>query len=231
LRHGKQPSDRTQLIVGKVTVLTIGVLSIVISILFQKIGSSFDIYMKIYSMTTPVLFIPVMFGMVYRKTPWWSGMVSASIGMTIILVMNAVATVAAGFPLERLADILKDVRFSVYGIEYGKFELNIFFGVVTTSVVFFITSRWHNIKEEDIARLAALDKDLRTPAYADDSPIDKKSIQSYKIVALLSGLIGILLIILSAFSGNSQDFLINLLTGLGALGFCGLFWFLSKRYV
>jgi len=118
-----------------------------------------------------------------------------------------------------------------YGLEYGKFEMNVFVGVVTTSAAFFMTSRWPNGKKPDIARLAALEKDLQTPAYGDNSPIDKKSIQSYKIVALLSGLIGILLLVLSAFSENPHDFLINLLTGLGAIGFCGLFWFLSKRYV
>jgi hypothetical protein len=54
--------------------------------------------------------------------------------------------------------------------------------------------------------------------------------QSYKIVVFLSGLIGLLLIGLSVFSDNSQDLLINFLTGVGALGFSALFWKLSKRY-
>ncbi len=177
------------------------------------------------------MFIPVMLGMVYRKTPWWSGITAVSIGITATLIMNVVATVMAGHPFDRIAHIFTDVQFSLFGIEYGKFELNIFFGVMVSTAVFFITSWWPNKKEQDIARLAALDKDLRTPAYADDAPIDKKSIQSYKIVALLSGLIGVLLILLSMFSGNSQDFLINFLAGFGALLFSYLFWFLSKRYV
>ncbi len=229
--RGKMPSDRTQLIVGKMSVLTLGILSIIISLSFQKIGSSFDIYMKIYSMTTPAMFVPVMLGMVYRKTPWWSGITTVSVGITATIIMNSVATVMAGQPFERIAHIFTDVQFSLFGIEYGKFELNIFFGVAVSVVVFFVTSRWPNKKEQDIARLAALDKDLRTPAYADDAPIDKKNIQSYKIVALLSGLIGVLLVLLSVFSGDSQDFLINFLAGLGALLFSYLFWFLSKRYV
>jgi len=225
------PSDRTQLIVGKMTVLVIGTLSIIISLFFQKIGSSFDIYMKIYSITTPAMFVPVMLGMVYLRTPWWSGISSVSIGITCTLIMNAVATVAGGHPLERLADVFRDVQFSVYGIEYGKFEMNIFFGVGVSTAAFLLTSRWPNKKKEDIARLAALEKDLQTPAYGDNLPIDKKSIQSYKIVALLSGLIGILLILLSTLSESSHDFLINFLTGLGAFIFSVLFWYLSRRYV
>ncbi|MEE9190574.1 MAG: hypothetical protein V3U16_07375 [Candidatus Neomarinimicrobiota bacterium] len=231
VNHGEMPSDRTQLIIGKMSVLTLGVLSIIISLSFQKIGSSFDIYMKIYSMTTPAMFVPVMLGLVYRRTPWWSGITSVSIGIISTLIMNAVATVMSGHPLERITHIFADVQFSLFGIEYGKFELNIFFGVVVSAAVFFITSRWPNKKEEDIVRLAALEKDLQTPAYAENEPIDKKNIQSYKIVALLSGLIGILLILLSMFSGNSQGLLINFLAGMGALLFSYLFWFLSKRYV
>ncbi len=231
LKHGHEPSERNQLIVGKMTVLIIGILSIIISLYFQKIGSSFDIYMKIYSMTTPALFVPVMLGMVYRKTPWWSGMASASIGITCTLIMNAVATVVGGHALEGLTDVFRDVQFSFYGIEYGKFEMNIFFGVSATTASFLLTSRWPNKKEEDIARAVAFENDLRTPAYGDKSAVDKESIQAYKIVALLSGLIGALLIILATFAESSHDFLINSLTGLGAILFSGLFWLLSRRYI
>ncbi|MCG8608269.1 hypothetical protein MJD09_25205, partial [bacterium] len=212
IKHGKDPTDRTQLIVGKSTVLIIGILAICISLFFQKIGSSFDIYMKIYSMTTPAMFIPVMVGLVYRKTPWWSAMASASSGLAVTLIMNAVATVAAGLPLNSVADIFSDARFSLYGLEYGKFEMNIFFGVTVSAAVFFISSKWPSKKQTDIARLAALDRDLKTPAYRGNEPIDKQSIQSYKVVGLLSGVIGGLLVILSFFSNGSQDFLINFIT-------------------
>jgi len=231
LQHGREPSERNQLIVGKMTVLVIGTLAIIISLFFHKIGSSFDIYMKIYSMTTPAMFVPVMLGMVYRKTPWWSGITSASIGITCTLIMNAVATVVGGHPLERLADVFREVQFSFYGIEYGKFEMNIFFGVGVTTAAFLLTSRWPNKKEEDIVRSAAFEKDLQTPAYGDNSAIDKEGLQSYKIVALLSGLFGVLLIILSTLADGYYDFLINFLTGLGALIFGGLFWLLSRRYI
>ena len=231
MRHGKEPSDRTQLIVGKTTVLVIGILAIIISLLFQKIGSSFDIYLKIYSMTMPVMFIPVMLGLVYRRTPWWSAIASASVGMVFTVVMNAAATVAGGLPLDKFGDIFSDVQFSLYGIEYGKFEMNIFFGVTVSAAVFFLTSQWPNKKQVDIARLAELDKDLRTPAYRGDEPIDKKSIQSYKIVALLSGIIGGLLIVLSLFSEGSQDIFINFMTGVGAIIFSILFVYLARRTV
>jgi Na+/proline symporter len=229
LKHGKEPTDRNQLIVGKATVLTIGILAIFISLLFQKIGSSFDIYLKIYSITTPALLVPVMLGLVYRKTPWWSGMASASMGMLVTLIMNAVATAAAGLPLQRVADIFSEVQLSFYGIEYSKFEMNVFVGLTVSAFVFFLSSRWPNKKQADIARLTALDRDLKTPAYRGAEPIDKQSIQSYKVVALLSAIIGGLLVVLSFFAQGGRDFLINLLTGIGALLFSFLFFYLSKR--
>ena len=230
LRHGNEPTDRTQLVVGKLTVLTVGIMAILISLLFQQIASSFDIYLKIYSMTSPSVLIPVMLGLVYRKTPWWSAMAAASAGITVTLIMNGAATLIAGMPLNGIADILTDVKFSMFGLDYGKFELNIIIGVTVTAAVFFLSSKLPNKNEKDISRLAALDRDLRTPAYSKEEPTDKKSIQSYKIVALLSGVVGLLLILLSFFSGSSTDILINFLTGTGALLFAALFWYLAKRY-
>jgi SSS family transporter len=231
LKNGHEPSDRSQLIVGKSTVLLLGILAIFISLFFQKIAGSFDLYMQIYSMTTPAMFIPVMLGLVYRKTPWWSGMAAATAGMVSTLVMNAVATVMAGLPLNGFGDIFREVKFSLGGLEYGKFELNVFFGATISAAVFFLSSKWPNRKEEDIARLAALDKDLRTPAYGNDEPADKRSVQSYQIVALLSGISGVLLIVLSFITGGAGGFLINFLSGIGAMLFCAFFWFLAKNYI
>lgn len=230
LRHDVEPSDRTQLIVGKLTVLVVGIIAIIISLVFQKVGSSFDIYMQIYSMTTPALFVPVLFGLLYRKTPWWSGMVAAGTGIICTLLMNAVAVRAAGLPLELFSDIFREVSFTMFGMTYGKFELNVWFGVSISSLVFFLSSRWPNRKASDIERLAALDRDLRTPAHGDPDEVDPRSLQSYKIVAVLSGIVGGLLIVLSLFSATMHDRLINLSAGAGALLFSLFFWYLAARY-
>lgn len=230
IKHGVEPSDRVQLVIGKLTVLVIGIVAILISLLFQRIGSSFDIYMKIYSMTTPAMFVPVMFGMLYRKTPWWSGMAAATVGIVFTFAMNAFATIAAGLPLYSFGDIFSDVSFSLLGMSFGKFEMNIWFGVAVSGAVFFLSSKWPNKKQSDRSRLMAFDKDLRTPAYDDGAPTDPRSIQSYKIVALLSGLVGALLIVLSFFSGAIGNVMINLFTGFGALLFSLFFWMLARRY-
>ncbi len=231
LKNGEAPSDKLQLVVGKLTVLTVGVLSILLSLVFQRIGSSFDLYMQIYSMTTPSMFVPVMFGMVFRKSPWWSGMAAASAGIVATFIMNAVATVLGGKTLATFGDIFADVTFQLGLISFGKFELNIFFGVAVSLSVLLLSAKWPNRRQPDIDRLTAFDKNLRTPAYDDGAELDVKSIRAYNIVALLSAVIGVLLIVLSFFSASQNDLLINLFTGVGALGFAWFFHKLAKRYV
>ena len=230
IQKGKEPSDRIQLVVGKLTVLTIGIVAIGLSLAMQKIGGSFDLYMKIYSTTVPAMFVPVMLGMLYRKTPWWSGMAAAGIGMAATLGMNALVTVKAGLPLHSLGDIFADVNLPFAGLSLGKFEMNIFFGVAVSAAVFFLSARWPNKKPEDIARLQALDHDFRTPSYSDGAPLDRKSIQAYRLVALLSAMAGILLILLSIVTEGFHDILINFLAGTGALLFGAFFWYLARRY-
>lgn len=229
-RNGEAPPDKLQLIVGKLTVLTIGILAIWISLIFQKVGSSFDIYMKLYSMTTPVLFVPVMIGFVYRKTPWWSGMASAAAGIVVVLIVNVLATVAAGLPLQDMGDIFADVSFSLGGISYGKFEMNIFFGILASGGMFFLSSRWPDKAPQEVARLAALERDLQTPAHDQDVRIDPKSLQAYKLVSAIAAAVGVLLLLLSFVTGGFSEFVINALTGTGALAFSAFFWFMAKRY-
>lgn len=229
-RQGREPSDRLQLLVGKFSVLVIGIIAILVSLLFQKLGSSFDIYMKIYSMTTPALFVPVLFGLLYRKTPWWSAIAAAVAGIAATLIANALVVAYAGLPIHNLTDVLQEVSISLGWVSIGKFELNIWVGLVTSMAIFFLSARWPNTNKADIERLAALDRDLRTPAYGKADAIDARSLQAYKIVALLAAAIGAILVLLAFLSLRTTDFFINLLGGVGAGIFGLFFWRLAARY-
>jgi len=230
LNNNVPPSDRAQLLVGKGAVLVIGLIAIMVSLLFQKIGSSFDIYMKIYSMTTPALFVPVMFGMIYRKTPWWSAIAASSSGIIVTIIMNIVVVLNAGLPLVSVGDIFADASVTFLGITAGKFELNVILGILASSIVFFASSLWPNTAPEDKERLALLDADLSTPAYSEDATVDQRSIDSYRMVAKLAGMIGILLFAVSAFSGSFQSILINCIAGAGAIAFYYVFNYLADHY-
>ncbi|RMD94706.1 MAG: hypothetical protein D6814_14205, partial [Calditrichaeota bacterium] len=59
VNQGREPSDRLQLVIGKLTVMAVGILAILASLSMQKFGGSFDIYLKIYSITVPAMFVPV----------------------------------------------------------------------------------------------------------------------------------------------------------------------------
>ena len=72
------PTDKHQMHVAQLTMLVIGVLGIVAAMYIARTGGAFDFGLKYYSMTGPGFMMPVLLGMIYRKTPWWSGMASCS---------------------------------------------------------------------------------------------------------------------------------------------------------
>jgi Na+/proline symporter len=225
------PSDKSQLAVGKGTVLVVGVLAIFTSLSMYKYGSSFDIYLKIFSLTVPAMLVPVMIGLIYRKTPWWSAIAASSIAITVTVIVNLWANVSAGVPISTLADVFKNAKLRFFDLELGKFELNVFVGGATSAAVFLLSSISPNKRPADVSRLAALDRDLKTPAYGEKSPKDVKGISSLKLVALLAALVGLMLLTLAVFSDTLAGLIINLLSGFGALLFGWLFWRLAKRYL
>ena len=72
-----------QMRVGQLTMLVIGVLGIVAALFIAKTGGAFDFGLKYYSLTGPGFMMPVFLGMIYRKTPWWSGMASSIAALCI----------------------------------------------------------------------------------------------------------------------------------------------------
>ncbi|MFQ5754024.1 MAG: hypothetical protein ACE5HI_18710, partial [bacterium] len=193
MKKNEEPSDRWQLIVGKTTVLIIGIVAIFVSLSMQKFGSAFDIYLKIYSITVPSLLVPVMLGLIYRKTPWWSAIAASSIAILCTLIANVLANVMAGISVQGIGEIFNELKLSFMGITIGRFEINVFVGTGVSALVFLLSSKWPDKKAEDIKRIIAFDKDLRTPARGDKLHVDVRGIQSYKMIGLLSGLVGLLL--------------------------------------
>ena len=231
IRGGEEPSDRLQLVVGKLTVLIVGTLAIVISLVLKNYSGSFDIYLKIYSITIPSMFIPVMVGFIFRRTPWWSAMAASSIAIACTLLAAASANLITGTPLQGLGDLFQDVELSLLGMTLGRYELNVLVGTIVSLSVLLLTAKWPNRDQADRARLAAFDTDLRSPAYADKFYVDEKSIRAYKLVGLLSGLVGLLLLILALTTDGLADFLVNFLAGTGACLFGVLFWRMARKYL
>jgi Na+/proline symporter len=164
------PSEKHQMRVGQLTMLVIGVLGIVTAIYIAKTGGAFDFGLKYYSLTGPGFMMPVLLGMIYRKTPWWSGMASC------------LAAFAAAFGLMAAGAFPEHV-----------YERNILSATGAATLVFVISTFFYRADDPRSAEAQRFDADLRTPV-----PIDPHappgSLRDFQMLSLVSVLLGVVLI-------------------------------------
>jgi SSS family solute:Na+ symporter len=164
------PSEKHQMRVGQATMLVIGVLGIVAAFFIARTGGAFAFALKYYSLSGPGFMMPVFLGMIYRKTPWWSGMASCV----------AAFTVAFGL-------LWADV-FPAHA-----YERNIISAITAATVVFFISAFFYRKDDPRSAECQRFDADLRTPV-----PIDPNQpaggLNDYRMLSLVSILLGLVLV-------------------------------------
>jgi len=164
------PSETHQMRVAQVTMLVIGVLGIVAALFIARTGGAFDFGLKYYSLTGPGFMMPVALGMIYRKTPWWSGMASCVAAFTAAFGLMA----AGAFPTH------------VY-------ERNIVSAIGAATIVFVISAFFYREDDPRSAECRRFDTDLRTPVPVDpDLPVG--GLRDFHMLALVSVLLGLVLI-------------------------------------
>jgi len=205
---GHPPSDRAQLITGKMTILTVGLISIAVALYVPRFGGAFQFALDVNSFYGPALSAPVMLGFVYRKTPWWSAIAASLSGIVLVAIVNILVPLGT-----------------------HKFEVNTLVGVGTVCVVLFISRFFPNRRQEDQARLEAFLRDLATPAYAEHRVFDPSGFAVYGLIGRLALVIGCVLVLMGFFAdASSQGQIINLIAGLLMLLTGGsLVYFLQYR--
>ena len=199
------PSEPHQMRVAQVTMLVIGVLGIVSAIFIAKTGGAFDFGLKYYSLTGPGFMMPVLLGMIYRKTPWWSGMASC-----VAAFVSAFGFMAAdAFPTH------------VY-------ERNIISAIGASTLVFVISAFFYRADDPRSAECRRFDTDLRTPVPVDPN-LPPGSLRDFQMLAMVSVLLGLVLIACVVLpSSPFAPLAINLVAG-GLLFIIGaLLWRASK---
>jgi hypothetical protein len=110
-------------------------------------------------MVMPSMLMPVMLGIIYRKTPWWSGMAC--------LVAGVVTT------------------FTLFGLDLfpnDVYPRNVIGTAVSTTLVFVISAFFYRADDPRSQEAIKLDRDLRTPVEEDSAEVDPAAMQVYGMV-------------------------------------------------
>lgn len=210
--HGEAPPERRQLTVGKATVLTLGLVAIGVALTAEQYGGAFDVYLKVNSLYSAPMFIPVMLGLVYTRTPWWSGMASFGVGALAVVVGSAVANLVVGLPIGSFDVLFGDLHIAPFGIEMGRYELNTFLGTLASTLCFFGTALVNRREGAFARQIMHLEDDLNTPAHAEGARLDLRGLQAYVLAGRVVMVLGALLVVLTWF-GSSSRVMLNLVAG------------------
>ncbi len=165
-----RPSEKHQMHVAQVTMLVIGVLGIVSALFIARTGGAFDFGLKYYSLTGPGFMMPVLLGMIYRRTPWWSGMASCCAAFLAAFGLMA----ADAFPTH------------VY-------ERNILSAIIGATLVFVTSAFFYRADDPRSAEAQRLDADLQTPVPL-EAGVPVSGLRDYQMLAIVSVLLGLVLI-------------------------------------
>ena len=228
--RGKEPSERAQLAFGKTSVAVMGILAIWIALSVGKFGGAFDVYLRADSLYKPSMFVPVMLGLVYTRTPWWSGMVAFGSGVLAILVISVFANLANGVPVDTIGSIFEPIKVTVFGIQMGRYELNTLTGISVSGIVFVLSALFNKRKGAFAKRITDLESDLRTPAHATTDAIDLRGVRAYTFAGRLAVIIGAVLVFLGLFAGSGNGMGLNIAVGLLAVIMGSLVVYGTRRY-
>ena len=193
-RLGKEPDDRRQLRVGRTVSLVNGILVIGMALVFlsMKNLSLFDLMMSVTTMIQMPLLLPLILGMLVKRTPTWAPWVTVFLGLGVSwLVANVVTAdvVASWIGIAELT--LREAS-----------ELNVILTIAghvfITAPFFCATSLLYqpdrDPHQEETAKYFA---DLETPVISDDRQSDYDRQQREKLGAMVIVMgIGVLLMTL-----------------------------------
>lgn len=175
--RGTTPSDRQQLRVAQATMFIVGALGIAVAFYIPRFGGAFDFALHYYSLTSAFM-MPVALGMIYRKTPWWSGIASCSAALSVAITLMMLGVWKEN-PLAR----------------------NVLSEAFMATLVFALSARWYRADDPKHAELHRLDHDLRTPV--PDAPAAAASgLGVYGVIGTLSLVLGVVLMLCTLLPGS-----------------------------
>lgn len=167
--RGFLPDDRHQLNVARTTMFIVGACGIAVAFYIPRFGGAFDFALQYYSLTAAFM-MPVALGMIYRRTPWWSGIASCSAALAVAITLMLLGVWKEN-PLAR----------------------NVLSEAVTATLVFALSARWFRADDPKHAELARLDADLQTPV-PDAPEATAGGLGVYGVIGTISLVLGVVLV-------------------------------------
>ena len=203
---GRIPTDRRQLLVARTLMFLVGVLGILVALLIPKAGGAFAFALEYYSLTA-AFSMPVALGMMYTRTPWWSGIASCSAAIIV-----ALALMFAGV------------------WEEHAFARNMISETVVAVVVFFGSAFFFRRKSARNEHILALERDLRQPVLAETERFDPSGFHVYRLLGKVCLVLGVVLTVcLAVPSGPVSPSWINLVVGIALLLLGGVILLVSRE--
>ena len=165
-----EASEKNQLGIARLTMFIVGGLGVWVALYIPKLGGAFEFALQFYSLTAAFM-MPVALGILYRRTPWWSGIASCS------------AAVTTGLTLMLLGVWKEDA-----------FARNLISESIAALVVFFGSAYWFNEDDPKHAELRKFEQDLHTPALSESTHIEASSLKAYALIGKICLIIGFVLI-------------------------------------
>lgn len=181
-------SDRRQILVGKLVTAGFGALTILIGLLVNSLRSLnlFDLLQLLNAMLLPPMIVPMVLGLIIKKTPDWSGWSTVLVGLLAAAVSSALYSPAfAGGLLGLSRDLTPreaiDSQFLIVSAAtWGG------------STLWFLATRafWHQAKPGHRERIESLFGDLARPVDHLAEGGENQDAMQYRIIGLLSLVMG-----------------------------------------
>jgi len=204
---GKETTDRQQIRVAHVTTVVIGVIAVVMALYIPRLGGAFK-FMLNYLSLGMVFSVPVILGLIFRRTPWWSAIAAISAALCV------------------------GVTLMVLGIwKEQALARNILSETSVAAAVFAISSRWYRDDDPLSEGARRLSEDLDNPVVgAGPAAKSEGGLRVFGWIGKLSMVLGLLLMGCAFLPpGGQTSSSVNVAASLCLLAIGGGMWKVSLR--
>ncbi|MBI5381937.1 MAG: hypothetical protein HZA31_08560 [Opitutae bacterium] len=158
-------ADLHQMRVAQVTMVVLGILGMGVALYIANWGKGiFNFVLVASSLTDIPLYTPVLLGMMFRRTPWWSGIAASCAGLLACLVLAGLGV----WP------------------QNSGYERNVFGGLLASTLTFFLSALWFRTDDPRNAEILRLDADMRTPVVAPAGAAGYGALPMYRVIGNIS---------------------------------------------